>query len=77
MINAIYTQTQSCFGMPASARVRTAWTRALPVQGVLPIGSGAAAGMGTGVTVQGTGVSKHRLVTDGTFPGTSVWRPPT
>lgn len=72
MINAIHTQTPSRFGMPASARVRTAWTRALPVQG-----EAAVVAMGTGVAVQGTGVSKHRRATDGTFPGTSVWRPPT
>ena len=72
MINAIYTQTQSCFGMPVSGRVRTAWTRALPMttgEAVLAIG--------TGVAVQGTGASKHRATTDGTFPGTSVWSPPT
>jgi hypothetical protein len=71
VINAIYTQTPSRFGMPASARVRTAWTRALPVQG-----EAAFAAMGTGVTVQGTGVSTHRIAADGTLPGTSVWRPP-
>ena len=73
MINAIYTQT-SCFGMPMSARVRTAaWTRALPMTtGV------AVLAMGTGVDAKGTGASKHAFrVNDGTFPGTSVWSPPT
>jgi len=73
VINANYTQTQSCFGMPVSGRVRTAWTRALPIS----VGEVAAVAMGTGVAVQGTGASKHRATTDGTFPGTSVWSPPT
>ncbi len=73
MINAIHTQTQGCFALPASARVAAAWTPALPTI------TGAAAVMATrlGAAVQGTGVSKHRVVNDGTFPGTSVWRPPT
>jgi hypothetical protein len=72
VINAIYTQTQSCFGMPASARVRTAWTRALP-----KTTDEAVLAMGAGVGVQGTAVSNHIFLTDGTFPGTSVWSPPT
>ena len=77
MINAIYTQTQSCFRMPVSGRVATAWTRALPIS----MGEAVLA-MGTGVAVQGTGASKpnagHRAFADnGTTPGTSVWSPPT
>ena len=73
MINAIYTQSQSCFGMPATRRVNTAWTRALP----MTTGEAVLA-MGIGASVQGTGVSKHRAFGDnGTFPGTSVWSPPT
>jgi hypothetical protein len=71
--NAIYTQTLSCSGMPVSGRVSTAWTRALPIS----MGEVAAVAMGTGVAFQGTGVSKHRAANDGTFPGTSVWSPPT
>jgi len=74
VINAIYTQIDSCFGMPMSARVRTAaWTRALPKT------TGAAVvAMGTGVELQGTVASKHAFrLNDGTFPGTSVWSPPT
>jgi len=73
VINAIYSQTQSCFGMPASGHVATAWTRALPIF----TGEVAVVAMGTGVAIQGTGASKHRATTDGTFPGTSVWSPPT
>jgi hypothetical protein len=72
VINAIYAQTQSCFGMPVSGRVSTAWTRALPI-----FTGEVAVAMGTGVAVQGTGASKHRAANDGTFPGTSVWSPPT
>jgi len=73
MINAIYTQTQSCFGTPVSGRVLTAWTRALP----MTTGEAVLA-MGTGVAVQGTGASKHRAFADnGTTPGNSVWSPPT
>ena len=71
MINAIYTQTQRGIGMPASARVRTAWTPALPM-------TTGETGLGAGADVQGTGVSKHRVfLTNGTVPGTSVWSPPT
>ncbi len=76
MINAIYTQTPSCFGMPSSVRVRTAWTTA--TTRALPMTAGEAVlAMGTGVAVQGTGVSKHRFANDSTLPGTSVWSPPT
>ena len=75
MINAIYTQNQSCFGMPVSGRVNTAWTRALP----MTTGEAALA-MGIGTNVQGTGVSTfngHRAFADNKLPGTSVWSPPT
>jgi hypothetical protein len=72
VINAIYTQTQRYNGMPASARVRTAWTPALS----MTTGE-AVLGMGAGAGVQGTVASKHRVfLVDGTFPGTSVWSPP-
>jgi hypothetical protein len=76
VINANYTaQTQSCFGMPASGRVATAWTRALPIF----MGEVSVLGMAVkGADVQGTAVRKHRVATaNGTLPGTSVWSPPT
>lgn len=67
MINAINTETRGCFGMPSSARVRSAWptSRALPMT------------VGTGIDVQGTGVSAHAAKAFGNLPGTSVWSPPT
>jgi hypothetical protein len=73
VINAINTQSQDCFGMPSAARVRSAWTRALP----MTTGTAVLAN-GTGVCVQGTGVPAHRAFIDNaTLPGTSVWSPPT
>jgi hypothetical protein len=74
VINAIYTQTQNCSGMPASARVPSAWTRALP----MTAGESAVLAMGLGVDVQGTRVRKHDDATGfALVPGTSVWSPPT
>ena len=71
MIDAIYTPSQNCFGMPVTGRIATTW-RALPITGEAVLAMGTAAG------VQGIGVSKHRVFADnGTFPGTSVWSPPT
>jgi hypothetical protein len=73
VINAIYTETRGCFGMPASARVRTAWLPALPMTtGVVRLA------MVTGADVQGTGASTHLAAKAfGNHPGTSVWSPPT
>ncbi len=73
MINANYTKTQSCLGMPASHRVATAWMRALPIS----IGEVAMSATATGVAVQGTGASKRRFANDITLPGASAWSPPT
>lgn len=65
MIDAIYTPS---FTQNTAA---TMW-RALPTTGE------AVLAMGTAASVQGIGVSKDRVFADnGTFPGTSVWSPPT
>lgn len=80
MINVISNVSQpASFGMPASARVLPTWTRALPVSlGEVSVMAGVGSQL---AAIDGTRVCAHGYApiatAKGTFPGTSVWSPPT
>jgi hypothetical protein len=68
---------QAAFGMPTSAHVNPMWMRALLVsKGDLSAQAVAGPKGVKGTSVSELGYTPVRTV-EGTFPGTSVWSPPT